>query len=380
MRTLFALLLLSSCAAVPPGEQPPPDPPPEEEFLWDLPPGFPKPRVPADNPMTEAKVALGRRLFYDKNLSRNRTQSCASCHEQARAFTDGRQTALGSTGEAHHRNAQGLANVAYAPSLTWANPFLATLESQALVPFINRDPVELGFADGEAELLARLRADPVYPGLFAEAFPAEADPISMAGITRALASFQRVLISGDSPYDRFVFGGDAAALSEPAKRGMALFFSERLECNHCHAGFNFTDAVASELTPAPGQPFHNTGLYNLDGEGAYPALDPGLIALTGRPEDMGRFRAPSLRNVAVTAPYMHDGSIATLSEVIDHYAAGGRATLENSGVPSPLQSSFVRGFTLTAEEKADLLDFFESLTDPGFLSDPRFSDPFAGAP
>ncbi|WP_245814207.1 methanobactin export MATE transporter MbnM [Cystobacter ferrugineus] len=355
------------------GDRSPPAPEPEK-YQWLLPEGFPTPVVPADNPMTEAKVQLGRRLFYDKRLSLNGTQSCASCHEQARAFTDGRQHGLGSTGELHRRNAMGLTNIAYATSFTWANPSLTSLEVQALSPLLGKEPVELGFGDREEELLARLRADPDLSARFAEAFPEEAEPVSMVSLTRALASFERTLISGNSPYDQYL-AGNTKALSPAARRGMELFFSERLECNHCHLGFNFQDAVTYEGGPEPLILFHNTGLYNEDGMGAYPAMDPGIIELTGRPEDMGSFRASSLRNVALTAPYMHDGSIATLSEVLDHYAAGGRAHALDSSSVSPLRSGFVRGFTLTPEEKADVLAFLDSLTDTGFLKDPRFADP-----
>ncbi|EPX60913.1 Di-heme Cytochrome c peroxidase [Cystobacter fuscus DSM 2262] len=355
------------------GDRPPPAPEPEK-YQWRLPAGFPTPLVPADNPMTEAKVQLGRRLFYDKRLSLNGTQSCASCHEQARAFTDGRTHGLGSTGALHRRNVQGLANIAYATSFTWANPSIPSLEVQVLSPLLGKEPVELGFGDKEEELLARLRADADLSARFAEAFPEEAEPVSMASLTRALASFERTLLSGNAPYDQYL-EGNTKALSPAAKRGMELFFSERLECNHCHQGFNFQDGATHEGAGEAVLPFHNTGLYNEDGMGAYPATDPGLIELTGRPEDMGSFRSPSLRNVALTAPYMHDGSIATLSEVLDHYAAGGRARMLDSSRTSPLRSSFVRGFTLTPEEKADVVAFLEALTDPEFLTDPRFADP-----
>ncbi|WP_426757050.1 MbnH family di-heme enzyme [Myxococcus sp. Y35] len=346
-----------------------------ETYAWKLPAGFPTPKVPADNPMTEEKVQLGRKLFFDVRLSRNETQSCASCHDPARAFTEPLRTSQGSTGETHRRNSQGLANVAYATSLTWANPSLTTLEAQALVPLFGKEPVELGFGDREEELLGRLRAVPGLEAEFQRAFPDAVEPVSVATLTRALASFQRTLISGNSAYDRYVYGNDVEAMTRQQKRGMELFFSERLECDHCHSGFNFQDATVHEATSEPILPFHNTGLYNEDGQGAYPAKDPGLIELTGRPEDMGRFRAPSLRNVAVTGPYMHDGSLATLSDVLDHYAAGGHARRRNGGEASPLQSGFVRGFTLTAQEKEDVLAFLEALTDTEFLTDPRFSDP-----
>ena len=216
--------------------------------------------------------------------------------------------------------------------------------------------------------------------LFAEASPKDADPFTLGTVVRAIASFERALFSGGAPYDRYIYGGKIDALSDSAKRGKTLFFGERLECFHCHGGFAMSDAVAHEGTKIVETVFHNTGLYNLDGLGAYPAIDHGLLDVTNQPADMGRFRAPSLRNVAVTAPYMHDGSIATLSEVLDHYAAGGRtiATGPNAGdgSKSPLKSELINGFTLTTEERADVLAFLDSLTDQGFLTDPRFADPW----
>lgn len=344
-------------------------------YVWNLPKGFPEPAVPEDNPMNAAKVELGRYLFHDVRLSANGTQSCASCHRQELAFTDGRATAVGSTGEHHRRNSMSLANVAYASTLTWANPLLQELERQALVPLFGEDPIELGLAGSEERVLQQLAEDPRYPDLFAAAFPEEEQPLTMDSVVRALAAFQRTLLSGNAPYDRYTYGGEVDALSLSAKRGMILFFSERLECFHCHQGVFFSDTVKDKDTVFPPLTFHNTNLYNEDGEGAYPLADTGLLELTSKPEDMGRFRAPTLRNIAVTAPYMHDGSIATLSEVLDHYAAGGRGHAR--GGSSPYQSEFIRGFTLTPQEREDVLAFLESLTDRDFLTDPRFSDPFA---
>lgn len=345
-----------------------------------LPGWAPKPLEPAANRTTAAKVELGRHLFYDPRLSLDGTMACASCHQQARAFTDGRATSPGVTGQHTPRNAMSLANVAYFPVLTWANPLMKHLEQQALVPLIGQEPVELGLAGKEAEMVRRLKAEPVYAKLFADAFPEAEGKISLATVVRALAAFQRSLISLRSPYDRYRYEGDVDAISDSAIRGEALFFSERLECHHCHNGINFADTVLHERNKAGEVAFHNTGLYNVDGKGAYPSPNIGIAEITGRPEDMGRFRAPSLRNVTVTAPYMHDGSIATLNDVIDHYAAGGRtiAAGPNAGVgrTNPLKSSFVPGFALTPEERADLIAFLSSLTDEQFLSDPRFSDPW----
>ncbi|MDX2032990.1 MAG: di-heme enzyme [Blastocatellia bacterium] len=336
----------------------------------------------SENPMSVAKVELGRHLFYDPRLSVNEKQSCASCHEQARAFTDGKARAVGTTGETHPRSSMSIVNIAYTPVLTWANPNMKQLERQALVPMFGEHPVELGLAGRENELLAKLKSEPRYRQLFPAAFAGEADPITIDNITRAIAAFERTLISGDSPYDRYL-NGERAAISASAKRGEALFFSERLECFHCHGGFNFsqtTDHVGKAFAEIE---FHNTGLYNLDGKGAFPKDNPGTFEITQRPEDVGRFRAPTLRNIAVTAPYMHDGSIPTLDAVLDHYAAGGRTirTGEYKGVGSgnPNKSSFVKGFRLTPREKQDVLNFLRSLTDETFLRDPRFGDPWKNA-
>lgn len=344
---------------------------PEEAgvWSWDLPSDVPEPRVPEDNPMTPEKVALGRHLFYDTRLSANETQSCGSCHEQALAWTDGRAQAEGSTGELHPRGAMGLINVSYAATLSWANPSTRLLEDQALVPLFGEDPIELGMAGQEALLLERLRAEEdLYGMLFAEAYPQEADPITLHNVVGAIASFERALVSFRSPYDRMVLEGEWDALSERAKRGMALFFSEDLECFHCHGGLNFSDSLTHSGTVFDETPFHNNGLYNLDGRGAYPADNTGLYAITGVETDMGRFKAPSLRNIALTAPYMHDGSLESLEAVIAHYARG--------GTNSPYQSAFINGFAISPQETQDLIAFLESLTDEHILQDPRLSSPF----
>ncbi len=352
----------------------------QRSYAVELPVGFPKPRIPADNPLSIEKIALGRFLFYDVRLSGNLSQSCASCHQQARAFTDGRPRAVGSTGEIHPRSAMSLTNVAYATALGWANPLLDSLERQALVPMFNERPVELGLSGKEEELVDRLRADLRYQRMFAEAFRGQSDPFTLGNIVKAIASFERTLISGNSAYDRYVQGLDDNALSEEAFFGGRLFFSERLECFHCHGGFNFTASVTHEGNPFDETSFQNNGLYNIDGRGAYPPDNTGLFEITRIPSDMGRFKAPTLRNLSYTAPYMHDGSIATLEEVIDHYAAGGRrihsGPYAGDGSKNPYKSNFIRGFVITEEEKQQVLAFLQSLDDPEFVTNPRLSDPF----
>ena len=378
MRRAILLACLAACLAGPLAPLGCGDAPVTPGSTLRLPPGFPPPR--ADEP-SAAQVALGRALFYDRRLSGNQTQSCASCHRQELAFTDGRAQALGSTGQAHARSSMSLANVAYVSALTWANPLLTELAQQALVPLFGEHPVELGLAGREDELLGRLRAAPGYPALFADAFPDAAEPVSVGAVTQALAGFQRTLISGRSPYDRYTQDKQEGALTAAQKRGMDLFFSERLECFHCHGGFNFSDATVSARSSFDETSFNNNGLYSLDASGAYPPGNQGLFELSGKDRDRGRFRAPSLRNIAVTAPYMHDGSLETLSDVLDHYARGGRLVTSGpnagDGAQNPNKSLFVRRFELSEGEKQDVIDFLRSLTDDEFLHDPRFADPSA---
>ena len=332
-------------------------------FEWSVPAWLPPPPVPADVTMTEALVDLGRHLFYDPRLSADGTMACASCHDQARAFSDGRAVSVGITGEAGAFNAPTLANVGYMPTLTWSNPLVGSLEFHALIPLFGEAPVEMGNAGQEVALFARLMADPYYPGAFAAAFP-DRPQADLYTLTRSLGAFQRTLISARSPYDRFVYEGDRAALSEAARRGMELFFDHRTECYHCHAGAIFTDNLVTSRSAMPETAFHNTGL----------GRAKGLAAFSLDPRDRGRFRTPSLRNVAVTAPYMHDGRFRTLEEVIRQYAAGGEAA--RLGAPDPLRDPLIGGFTITEAEIADLVAFLESLTDTGFLVDPAFANPW----
>ncbi|HTU59409.1 MAG TPA: di-heme enzyme, partial [Polyangiales bacterium] len=287
---------------------------------------FPEMAVPADNALSDARIDLGRHLFYDKRLSGNGAQACAGCHRQELAFSDGRVLPEGSTGHVIPRNAPSLANVGYLPVYTWVNPLLYTLEKQAMVPLFADLVVELGVSGREREVLERLSADATYPDLFARAYP-EGPPAALSwdNILRALASFQRSLVSNRAPYDRYL-QGEEDAISDAAKRGLALFESDRLSCSRCHEGFNFTRAVRTREQERWKDSFVNTGLYNTSDPGGYPRDNPGLNEISDDPADIGRFRVPSLRNVAVTAPYMHDGSLPTLSAVLDHYARGGMLT------------------------------------------------------
>ena len=319
------------------------------QFFADrLPRWFPVPKIPADNPITEEKVELGRHLFYEPMLSGNSTYSCASCHQQALAFTDGLARSIGSTGGQHPRSSMSLANVVYNASYGWADRTWS-LESQMEVPMYNENPVEMGLKGQEAEVLERFAADADYVERFKAAFPGDANPITLPNIIKAIASFERIIVSADSAFDRYLYKDDHSGMSASAKRGAALFFSDRLKCSECHGSVNISGpTIFSGAMPSdPEAFFHDTGV------AAQPA----------------KFRAPTLRNIAVTAPYMHDGSILSLKDVVAHYAAGGR-------VARP-KSDKVRGFAISAAETDDLVAFLHTLTDEKFLTNPAFSNPLS---
>jgi cytochrome c peroxidase len=350
------------------------------EYQWKLPKGFPKPRVPADNPMTPAKVYLGAFLFYDQRMSGNGTESCATCHRQALAFTDGKAQAVGSTGQLHPRGAMSLVNVAYSAALTWSNPNEHSLEHQALTPMFGDHPVELGLRGKGEAFLDVLGSDSLYRILFPAAFPGDPDPFTIQNVTKAIGSFERTIISASAPYDRYHYERDDKAISDSAKRGEVLFFSEPLSCFRCHGGFNFSDATDFEGRRGRETQFHNTGLYNIAGAMSYPAPNLGIYEYTSKQEDVGKFKAPTLRNIALTAPYMHDGSAKTLNDVLDHYSAGGRTIVGSAnageGFHNPNKDPLIRGFKLSAQERADLIAFLESLTDDEVIHEQRFANPW----
>jgi cytochrome c peroxidase len=356
------LIVLPACAAAQAAHGA--DAPPVPAYAWRLPPGFPLPVVPADNPMSAAKVELGRRLFHDTRLSSTGLYACATCHRPELAFTDGRARASGVTGESVKHGAMSLANVAYNAAFTWSDPRVHSLESQMRQPLFNEHPPEMGLEGAGRAAVEALAAEPAYRELFATAFAGGAAPISMDLVIKAIAAFERTFISGRSPFDRYVYDDDRTALSDSQKRGMALFFSPRAGCAQCHSGINFSGPLIYEGSGKAAASYADTGLYDVDGRGSYPQNDRGLIDITHRAADMGKFRVPTLRNVALTAPYMHDGSVPSLEEVVDRYAGGGHG--------SRFQDSRIRRLSLSQEERADLVAFLRSLTDREFVDDPRF--------
>ena len=330
-------------AAAAPGAQSPANAPGAAPYLWQLPRGFPLPAVPADNPMSDAKVNLGRRLFFDPRLSVTGAYSCASCHDPRRSFSDGRQRAVGATGATLAHNALALVNVAYNLSFGWQKSGVRSLEAQMLEPLLNEHPIELGLKGRERAVCDALAADPVYAPAFDAAFPADHPGVTLDRIVKAIAAFERTLISGDSPFDAYVFAGEHTALSAQAKEGMALFYSTRVGCALCHSGFNFSG----------------------NWRDARGATGRASFARNGTTEEP--VRVPTLRNVALTAPYMHDGRFATLDAVLEHYSglaerAGGAARIDRRLPRAPL----------SAAERAALGAFLESLTDRAFLA--RFAD------
>jgi len=327
--------------------------------------------VPDGKTVTVEKVELGRRLFFDVRLSGNQTQACGTCHQQALGFSDGMTSNEGSTGRLLSRNSLALANLGWFTSYTWPNPHLRTLEDQALVPLVGDTPPELHAGADLERVLGDLRSDSWYSEAFPAAFPELDDPIGLASVADALAAFERTMLSLDAPYDRWL-QGDEEALADEAVRGLELFSSVELGCSECHGGPLQSNAT---LTGERDEVFFNTGLYEV-----YPADALGLSEVTTEPEDFGRFRVPSLRNVAVSAPYFHDGTGETLDDVLDHYSRGGRVVIDGlaaGGRPhNPDKDPRINGFELPDADRAALLAFLESLTDHGYLEDPALSDPF----
>ncbi len=347
-------------------------------YKWDLPAKFPLPVVPVDNPVTVEKVELGRYLFYEKKLSGNQSYSCSNCHQQRYAFTDARVTPVGSSGTVLPRNSMPLINAAYNSFFMWSNPLLTTLEEQALVPMFSDAPIEMGMSETIDAILARLSSDTNYQKLFRDAFPGEHDPVSLKNVIYAITSFERTLLSFNAPYDRYT-AGDTSALSDAAVAGMNLFFSEKFDCYHCHAGTTFTTSFISENAPKAPRDFRNTGLYNIGGRGDYPPDNVGLYEFTAFGNDMGKFKVPTLRNVELTSPYFHDGSAATLEEVLSNYAQGGRnittGPYAGDGSKSIHRDPLVKGFSMSDEEQTDMIAFLKSLTDTKYVNDPRYANP-----
>lgn len=288
--------------------------------------------VPTRNPITEEKLVLGERLFFDRRLSADGTVSCGTCHRPELAFTDGNRVPTGVDNSVGRRNVPTLLNCAFGTSMFWDGR-AGSLEEQALLPLTN--PNEM--ASSMDQVMMLVRADSKYRLMFEDAFGLAEAPIEPDHVADALATYQRSLVAGDSDFDRYDFDSDTPGVSDAARRGF-LLFRGRARCSHCHEGFRFTD-----------DKFHNTGV----SWGRKPP-DLGRFEYSGKERDKGKFKTPTLRNVAQTGPYMHDGSLESLRDVIEFYDRGGN--------PNPYLNPILRPLELDERESADLIEFLKSLS------------------
>lgn len=318
--------LLSSCASDPDLNEMEAG---NKVLTLELPKGFPYPDIPVDNQPTQNRIDLGKKLFFDPVLSRDSTVSCASCHHIDKAFTDGLPVSQGIDGQHTMRNAPSILNVAYQPYMFWDGG-VPTIEQQVLSPISS--PVEMDFDANK--IVERLKNNQEYVDMFKKAYNQEP---TVFALTRAIANYERTLYTGRSKFDDYQYYNNENALSPSELNGKNIFFGEKGECFHCHNEFTFTD-----------NSFKNNGLY-------MNYIDSGRARITLLASDVGKFKVPSLRNVALTAPYMHDGSLATLYDVVEHYNSGGQ--------PHPNKSGLIKPLNLSEQEKQDLVNFLMALTD-----------------
>jgi len=313
-----------------------------QPFKLEIPLGFSYPSIPEDNLPNKVRIELGRKLFYDPILSKDSSISCSSCHLTELAFTDGKKFSDGVDGQKTERNTPTLTNIAYHNSFFWDGGN-HSLPLQVVGPLENELEMNLSARDA----VERLKNNAEYTQLMERAYNLK-EP-NIYGLTRAIAAFERTLISGNSPFDKYKYQDQKDALTQNELDGMNLFFSSSLKCAECHSDFNFTNYQ-----------FENNGIY-------LNYSDSGRARITLNSADAGKFKVPSLRNVELSAPYMHDGSFSNLSDVIDHYAQGGKGHHN--------QSNKITGFSITPQEKQNLISFLESLTDHEFLNNPNFKAP-----
>ncbi|WP_447972574.1 cytochrome-c peroxidase [Nitrospira sp. Kam-Ns4a] len=294
--------------------------------------------LPADNPLTVEKVELGKLLFFDPRLSADNTISCASCHIPQLAWTDGQQVGVGIHHQLATRNTQTIINRLYSKEQLWHGK-ASSLEAQAKNPLTK--PVRMGMPSYDAEV-QKLNAIKGYRERFRKVFGTD---VTIDGIAKAIAAFERTILSGNSPADRYDYGGDETAVSESAKRGRDLF-QGKARCARCHSGFNFTD-----------EQYHNLGI-DWDKQ----EINLGRYQVSGDPEDIGAFKTPTVREIARTAPYMHDGRFATLEEVVEFYDRG--------GIQNPHLSNLMLPLHLMEQEKKDLVEYMKALNGEGWVVEP----------
>lgn len=350
-RSILYLFLITTGYACKKTDVTTPEPTP---YMLLAPDGFPSLVVDADNPLTKEGIALGRILFYDKKLSGNNRISCASCHLPEKAFSDGvALSAIGLSGKSLHRNAPALINMAWMNNGLFWDGGSTNLESQAFAPLSSPDEMSQNLI----ELVEELKADPYYPLQFRKAFKGD---ISAAYIAKALAQFQRTFISANSIYDKFTRKEPGATLSPMAAEGLTLV---QQHCQGCHTGALFTD-----------NSYHNNGLDNDFSNDQFEGIFQGRFRISYSPADLGKFKTPTLRNILLTAPYMHDGRFNTLTEVLDHYTDG----VKISPSTSPLvmrKNGNSPGIPLSYADKQKIIAFLTTLTDSSFITHPQLVKP-----
>jgi cytochrome c peroxidase len=341
---LLACFCISSCDTEPEEYIPTP-------YTLEIPAGLPPMDqfLPANNPMTVEGVALGRRLFYDPILSGNDNQACADCHAQEDGFSDSRPFSEGITGEQGNRNAMAIINLGWNQFGFFWDGRASTLEEQALDPVVN--PIEMNATWPEVE--AKLNSHSDYPALFKQAYGI--DVIDSLHVAKAIAQFERTLISGNSRFDKW-YNQQAMQLTEQEIRGFVLYTTEQADCFHCHGlGGLITD-----------NRYHNNGMDNDF------SADQGRYLVTGSAVDKGKFRTPTLRNIELTAPYMHDSRFFTLEQVVEHYS---EHVIQSATLDPLMELVGVGGAQLTQTEKEDLVAFLKTFTDTEFINNPEFSNP-----
>jgi cytochrome c peroxidase len=315
-------------------------------------------------------VELGRHLFYDTKLSVNNTRSCGTCHNPSMAFTDGYKRSIGAYADVLQRNSLPLFNLQNQKYFTAADSTLHAVHEQMNNPLFRTNPIEMGSTKNNSTAIKNLLANNWYSKQLKELN----EVANIETVKKAIASFVLQIQSYNSAYDKFALG-DTNALTASQKAGKALFFSNKTNCYSCHGGKNFN----SPETSLQGNYF-NTGLYNINSSNTYPLIDIGLAELTKNEKDNGKYKVPTLRNLIFTAPYYHDGSAANLNEVIDAYAAGGRNIItgeyKGNGALHKNKHPLIKGFTISTNEKIDLINFLYALTDSSLIENPQYKNPF----
>jgi cytochrome c peroxidase len=317
------------------------------------------------NKLSNPQKTLGHYLFFETKLSINNTKSCASCHSTQFAFTDGYRTSVTPQGENVLHNAPSLMNSIYLKYYDWANPTATSFLAQIKRPLYNHQPIELGLDKHINELQLFFKHDSLYSHLFKQAFPTDDSLFTLQQIENSIVEYEKLLVSKESNFDK-------KELNKEAENGLALFSSKRLNCVTCHPPPHFTLATQTNNMDSV---YANIGLYNVANKNEYPTSDNGIYYFTKNKKDDGKFKIPSLRNVMLTAPYMHDGSIANIGDVIDMYARGGRLYNNEDGKLNTNKNKLITGFTITEKEKNDVIHFLNSLTDSSIFYKQIFQNP-----